>query len=497
MILNAKNFNDKKNLKYLNDNHNNHFFIEVRRTNDLKTGFPKRILKKAFLTSFTGGFMTTIQKNIPTITNDDIIDTLGATAYEELMSTKKENFVKEKHTPKISQLKNGNWRTYVGSPRRQVARKNYKDLIDYLYDYYTGNQIIYTFQKVFELSCEYRKNEIGLSPNTIDRDIQVYKRFIPDSFSKTPIANITDKTLRLFILKQVKALHPKEKALKSFLGILRAVFKYAYNEHLISSNPCERIDANMYYKYCDMTLSAEEKYFTEEEVKAIQKYELSLLDTEPYQPLVFATLLSSMTALRIGEIPPLKWSDIHDDMLHINKQLVINRETREPMELPYTKNERRHPRDGRYFPIAGDISILLDRIYHLQKTYGIESEYIFCRMDGKCINSNQLQHHLRKSCKKLGLTVTNNHAFRKALNTNVFIANGIPVTKRAKLLGHSVETNERYYSCARYDDMNDIRELFETLSLQNSQNDSHSQSLKNVVEFRQRKTPAKSYSARV
>lgn len=435
-----------------------------------------------------------MQTSLPIITNDDIIQTLGPVTLTELMNTKKENFIKENHSPAISHLKNGNWRTYVGSPRRQVVRKKREDLIDYLYDFYTGNHPTPTFQSVFEECCDYRKNTLGLSPNTILRDKQVYKRFITDAFSGTPIKDITERYLLSFVLKQVQTIHPKEKALKSFLGVLRTVFKYAFNEHLISSNPCDRLNTEPYYKYCDMSFASEEKFFTAKEVKQIQTYELSLLDEEPYQPLVFAVLLSSMTAMRIAEIPPLKWTDIQDGMLHISKQLVLNRETHEPLELPYTKNERRHPRNGRYFPIAGDIATLLERIHQLQKSYGIESEYIFYGLNGHGINSNQIQHHLRKTCKKLGLKVTNNHAFRKALNTNVFVANNIPVTKRAKLLGHSVETNERYYSCARYDDMDDVKELLKTISLSD---DNHSQSLNNVVPFKQRKTPAKSHVARV
>ena len=56
----------------------------------------------------------------------------------------------------------------------------------------------------------------------------------------------------------------------------------------------------------------------------------------------------------------------------------------------------------------------------------------------------------------MGFQVTNNHAFRMSLNSNVFIPLGIPVTERARLLGHSVETNEKYYSYARKNSMQDI-----------------------------------------
>mgnify|MGYP000647653644 CR=1 FL=1 len=44
-----------------------------------------------------------------------------------------------------------------------------------------------------------------------------------------------------------------------------------------------------------------------------------------------------------------------------------------------------------------------------------------------------------------------------SLNSNVFIGKyGLPATERARLLGHSVETNLRYYSFAGKDSLDDI-----------------------------------------
>jgi hypothetical protein len=59
----------------------------------------------------------------------------------------------------------------------------------------------------------------------------------------------------------------------------------------------------------------------------------------------------------------------------------------------------------------------------------------------------------------MGYEITNNHAFRMSLNSNVLIPLRIPVTERAYLLGHSVEINERYYSHMRTDSLTDIKEI--------------------------------------
>lgn len=46
-----------------------------------------------------------------------------------------------------------------------------------------------------------------------------------------------------------------------------------------------------------------------------------------------------------------------------------------------------------------------------------------------------------------------------ALNSNVFIPLGIPVTERARMLGHSVETNLRKYSFAGKNSNGNILEV--------------------------------------
>ena len=45
------------------------------------------------------------------------------------------------------------------------------------------------------------------------------------------------------------------------------------------------------------------------------------------------------------------------------------------------------------------------------------------------------------------------------LNSNVFIPLGIPVTERARMLGHSVETNLRKYSFAEKNSNGNILEI--------------------------------------
>ena len=71
----------------------------------------------------------------------------------------------------------------------------------------------------------------------------------------------------------------------------------------------------------------------------------------------------------------------------------------------------------------------------------------------------------------------------------IFIPNGIPVTERAKLLGHSVETNLKYYSYAEKDYLNNARDILNQVSASHREPSSGQKELFSPMPFRQKKSP--------
>ena len=69
---------------------------------------------------------------------------------------------------------------------------------------------------------------------------------------------------------------------------------------------------------------------------------------------------------------------------------------------------------------------------------------------------------------------------------------GLPVTERAKILGHSVDTNLKYYSFARADDyLDDIRQKWDSFNGANQRNQTE---LKNLINFTKEKSSRALYS---
>lgn len=60
------------------------------------------------------------------------------------------------------------------------------------------------------------------------------------------------------------------------------------------------------------------------------------------------------------------------------------------------------------------------------------------------ITEDSYLQHLRMRCRRLGISTTNNHAFRVAFNSRL-IDLGFSASERALILGHEVQTNENHY----------------------------------------------------
>ena len=77
----------------------------------------------------------------------------------------------------------------------------------------------------------------------------------------------------------------------------------------------------------------------------------------------------------------------------------------------------------------------MNEIKELQDELDIKSDFIFCNEDGEWIKTDAYHSFLRRLCQSKGFKVTNNHALRMSLNSNVLIRMGITAADRAAMLG--------------------------------------------------------------
>ena len=358
------------------------------------------------------------------------------------------------------------WQTRCGDLRPRCS--GYEALIEKLFEIYFEGYILsdYSFKAIFELALDEKIRTERPKEKTI-RDYRVtYNAFISDKFGARDIRTIKPSEIKEYIQKVTTELAPPKKRFYKFKGILNMAFGYACDpeRRIIDVNPVPAKNAAYSKNFKPSSNRPEDKAFQPEEVAQIREYLWERIRKSRYDVNGYAILFASETGVREGEIPSLKWSDVKDNAIHIHSQQ--NDEKRNGVKVyyynPTTKNEKGVSHNGRFIPLTNRIRNILEDLKAKQESLGICSEWVFCKDDGSWITTVAYYESLYRVTHKLGLKLSNNHAFRMSLNSYVYVPMGLPATERAKLLGHSVDTNLRHYTFARTDDY--IDELCEKIN---------------------------------
>ncbi len=315
------------------------------------------------------------------------------------------------------------------------------------------------------MALEEKKITENIDNNTIDKYRYDFKRYIDEDLGSRLITDLTDVDLKAYTQELTNRLTLKEKSFLAYKGILNLIYDYALLHEIIMKNPVIKIKNKIYLKNCDTKKAkSEDKLLSLNEIQQVK----SVLNRRKRQTRyngycvkAYMTELSMETGVRVAELCSLEEQDIANGVIHIHTQQLYTKVKGGKVyrQALYTKNEKGISQDGRIFPITPRIKQILDENKTAKEALGIKSKYVFCTLDGDWIKADAYQSFLRRMMKSLGFSVTNNHAFRMSLNSNVFIPKGIPVTERARLLGHSVETNLRYYSFDQKDNIDYLRDV--------------------------------------
>lgn len=403
-----------------------------------------------------------------------ILDSIGVS--DELMRiNKKEYALKEKlvsqvhvtskgepRTIKYSESK-GLWKTVIPG-KKEFFGKTREILIDKLFDYYGLRLRDSSVKSIFKMAIEEKKISDNSNEGTISRYYKDFDRYISPDFAEKDIRFLTKVDVKAYTQALVTRMELKKSSFLAYKGILNLIFDYALEYEIINSNPLIAIHNSNYYKSCDMTMPRpEDKILSQEQIKTLEqeiRHRMSYKKYNGYFVNGYCMLFSIQTGMRAGELCALKWADIDYQRNVINihaQQLYKVREGgKEYYYVSYTKNEKGISRGGRQFPLTDAIKGLLDEIKAVQGEKCSPSEFVFCHENGEWIKTDAYETCLRRICQSLKFKVTNNHALRMSLNSNILIPLGIPVTERARMLGHSVETNLRNYSFAGIDSNADL-----------------------------------------
>ncbi|MCR4891445.1 MAG: site-specific integrase [Lachnospiraceae bacterium] len=351
------------------------------------------------------------------------------------------------------------------SGRTQLKAKTLDELKEKAFMYECGqkNIIRKRFENVFEMTMDSKlkyikdKAKLASRQNTISRYRNDYIRFIRDTwFSSLFIDEISRRDIERLIDKICKEKDVKPRALQGLCTVLSMTFSFAYREELIPDNPYQKVNLAQFKDVLDDTSDVRERLHSQEEIDGIHE---KLMDRQAKHPdyiPAYALEFQMLIKARRGEIPPLMWSDIHDDVstpfIQISRELITVKKgpvTEKEYFLisDYTKTHR----DRRY-PVTDDMKRFLEKLRKVHEQYHLNSVYLFpAETPTGTITNNTVYNLYRRICKELSIPISRElmrgpHSFRRNGITD-FVNNGGDLMTASQLYGNSpVVARKNYYT---------------------------------------------------
>lgn len=360
---------------------------------------------------------------------------------DEFEMNKREKIL-SKHRWAISQGKDGLWRTYLPDEQKRrvmIKRTTKKDVEDKVIAFYKKQEEKpKTFNDAYFMWRKFQDEMV--SGNTISKYNTDYKRYFEKTqFSRTKIEDITEETIKIFIVRTVKSKKLCKEACKTLFGYIKNTIYSARKNKFMEDDPMEFLQAKNFYKYCTKTRKSNDtRVVSEENMNLLyKKFREDYIEKPDYIP-TYAVHLATLTGMRVGEIAALRWDSITNNYIIIDKSEKYDRITKKYF-IDKTKNEKE-----RIFPITEEIKKLLGDVKKAEMSSGFLCEWVFCNQDGR-IHAPMISSCSKNKCRQIGITEKGIHAYRRTINSKMR-CDGVSSVVAASLLGHSPEVNEKYYT---------------------------------------------------
>ena len=379
--------------------------------------------------------------------------------YEDVLNEIKNMKLQEAlriHQFNIWQGKNGYWNTYLFDEtkpknRKLISKTTKEKIYDALVDFYTNSTESKTTCTLKTLYPEWLKFKSLHTNSTayvrrIDDDWKKY--YLETEIVNTPISKLDFLTLDVWAHKLIRKYNLSKKKYYNLTVIMRQCLDYAVIKSIIPANPLSkvRIESKLFVKQKKKSNETQVFLTSEQELieaEALTDFEKSA-STAP-----LAILLDFQLGLRLGELVSLKWSDIEDGHLYIQRT-EVRQHTQFPdgsWSAPYYEiSEHTKSNAGeRCIYLTAKATAILEQIraFNEEKGY-FDQDYIFVDSDGR-IHSRAIDNRIRKLCKSINIAEKSTHKIRKTF-ISALIDSGLNINFIREVAGHEDErTTYRNY----------------------------------------------------
>lgn len=376
--------------------------------------------------------------------NTEINDVSVSAEVEEIM---KRSQVIKKYGGDIKQIPDG--RYHIRYNGRQIFKKSFDLVIDEILKR-EKQEGVRTLDSIAEAFFEYRfTNSAG---GTYAKDVNNYETFIKGT-------SIATKDITKIILNdgvkwvshclEVKR-DMKEKYFKNVRGTLNQMFQFAIDNNWITQNPIAKI--SVHKDHLTAATNHQDSELVFEDKERIEVCRLAYEDAKLSKsalPLAIPFLFS--TGLRDGELCALKWKDIEQGKLHIQAEMVEQR-NKDNKFLGYKYvGHTKTPAGNRTIEISPEVARIFTYVkrYNLANGYPVgQEDFIFLRTYNGNVcecTTRSFETRIKKYCRQAKMEILKSqHDARRTFATNLFYAGMNPKDIQA-LMGHeSLEQTMAY-----------------------------------------------------
>ena len=382
----------------------------------------------------------------------------------EKMEQERRRRILSKHKYSIFQDKDGRWKTTIldstkKNGKRLIARKDRRDLEDFLIDYLdeTPKENV-TLRQLYLPWLKSRKLETN-SIGTVKKNAQEWKRhYENDPIIDIPIRQLTCQDLKDWAHNKIRENNFNKQQYYNMIVIMNKLFEYAADSLLIERNFWKDVKINTKLLRKTVKKSNETQiYFYEEKIKLVS-YALSRFRQNPKNIGALAIPLMFLTGMRIGEVAAIKYEDIKENEIIISRSEVVDYDMDEDGEFHYmgTKVVDHAKTDAgeRSIPCTDGVKQIIALIKEASDKYGFyDNGFVFCPYS-KRLKSSTIDIKIYEFCEKIGIPKKSAHKIRKTFISQM-VFNGIDIDTVCRVSGHTDITttfNSYTYSLTKKED---------------------------------------------
>lgn len=382
---------------------------------------------------------------------------------EAALNKKKKEYVLKMHKYAIYKDGTGRIRTHYRRPgdpsykRKSISKQTEEQFYSVLYDLYTGKEERFqrkqvSIEEIKDDWLEYKRLH-GISEATIIKYESDWKCHLKGTeIVKRPISTLNKHYLDEWAHKLIRDNNMTRKDYINVSTLIRQPLDYAVELEIIDENPMRKVKIEPRVFKPEKKKRSETQVFTRDEVAALTLAAREDLENERlvYKLCPLAFLFMFQTGLRIGEACTVRYEDIEDGELHLQRSVERDRRT--------IKEGLKGNCVERWVTLSSEALNIIDEAKERQIKAGVSANGYIFSMTEDHLSYRSLSESFRKYCERAGIPYRSSHKARKTV-ISTLLDGGMNLNSVREFAGHTDEQTtlgSYYYDRRKSDEKREI-----------------------------------------